>query len=188
MWECQEMKEQILALQSRSMKDNLLFGGIPEQSGEENTEGTVKEFIQKQLEIESDMNFSVVHRLRPRSDGKPRTIIAKFENRKDREMVLKSAPVKLRGKNEFTVNEQFPAEINERRRELIPIMKEAKRHGKRATLRVDKLYVDGQLYTQPLHPQTPSQQRRPPSQLRFPSHHQDQTRHVAPPGATGHRR
>lgn len=101
-----------------------------------------------------------MHRLRPRSDGKPRTIVAKFESRKDREIVLKAAPVKLKGKHEYNMNEQFSAEINERRRELIPIIKEAKRRGKKATLKVDKLDIDRQLQTplSPPLPQPPQQQ------------------------------
>lgn len=198
MLECQEMREQLLSVQTRSMKDNLLFGGIPEQVGEEDTEQVVKDFIRKELDIESDIKFSVVHRLRPRTDRKPRTIVAKFESRKDREMVLKSVPAKLRDKHEFNVNEQFPAEINNRRRELIPVMKEAKRHGKRATLKADKLYIDGRLYTTQVPPQSSGRQPtqdRPMSRDRlsyasqqsyqFPQ--QDQARNTAPPGATGRR-
>ena len=44
------------------------------------------------------------------------------------------------------MNDQFPKEIQERRRILVPIMKQFREKGKRATLSVDRLYVDGKLY------------------------------------------
>ena len=60
-------------------------------------------------------------------------------------MIRKSAPTKLQGKR-FGVNEQFPKEINDRRKELYPFYKQAKRPGKRASLVYDKLYIDGTLF------------------------------------------
>lgn len=44
------------------------------------------------------------------------------------------------------VNEQFPPEIEERRKKLYPIMRLAKRDGKRVRLVKDLLYVNGELY------------------------------------------
>lgn len=37
-----EVKEEFLKMQTRSMKDNLLFAGIPETSAEENTQRSVR--------------------------------------------------------------------------------------------------------------------------------------------------
>jgi hypothetical protein len=41
---------------------------------------------------------------------------------------------------------QFPQEIGNRRRELVPIMKDFRDNGHRAYIDVDKLYVDGKRY------------------------------------------
>ena len=41
------------------------------------------------------------------------------------------------------MNEQFPKEISDRRRELLPKMHQAKRDGKTSWLSYDTLYIDG---------------------------------------------
>ena len=43
----------------------------------------------------------------------------------------------------YFVNEQFPKEISDRRRELLPKMHQAKRDGKTSWLSYDTLYIDG---------------------------------------------
>jgi hypothetical protein len=47
---------------------------------------------------------------------------------------------KLRGKP-VSIHEQFPVEIENRRKQLYPVMKQAKRDGKMATMTRDKLSV-----------------------------------------------
>ncbi|KAH3738938.1 hypothetical protein DPMN_045582 [Dreissena polymorpha] len=42
----------------------------------------------------------------------------------------------------FNVFEQFPSEVQEKRRRLIPKIKVAKREGKRALLAYDTLFID----------------------------------------------
>jgi hypothetical protein len=48
------MSEEFLKLQTGTMKDNLLFTGIPE-TADETTEVAVKNFIHNQLKIDEDM-------------------------------------------------------------------------------------------------------------------------------------
>lgn len=74
-----------------------------------------------------------------RIPGKDRPIVAKFVLFKDREKVRKAAQSTLRNKP-YGVNEQFPREINERRKQLYPHFKTAKQQGKRASsMVIDKL-------------------------------------------------
>ena len=54
----------------------------------------------------------------------------------------RAAPQTLKNKP-FGVNEQFPREINEKRKQLYPLFKQAKHEGKRASLKIDKLYIEG---------------------------------------------
>jgi hypothetical protein len=49
-----DMSEEFLKLQTRTMKDNLLFTGIPE-TADETTEVAVKNFIHNQLIIDENM-------------------------------------------------------------------------------------------------------------------------------------
>ena len=94
----------------------------------------------------SEFKFQNVHRLGERKDGKERSIIARFTRYSDHERVRSIAMEKLKAKPQFTVYEQYPREIYERRRNLIPKMKELKRQKHTVKLEYDKLIVDGLPY------------------------------------------
>lgn len=150
--ENKKIKERVIDLQARSMRDNLVFSGIPEQTGED-AELTVKNFIQTHLKLPEEtvrnISFHRVHRLggkRP-GDNRPRPIGAKFVSFKQKEQV-KSQGRQLKGTN-FGVNDQFPKEILDRRRVLFPIREKSIAEGSRAVIAVDKLFINGQLYRDP---------------------------------------
>ena len=67
--------------------------------------------------------------------------MAKFGNPDQRWKVLTST--KVLKDTKFGISEQFPPEIVHRRKELLPMFKEAKRRGLRANRTVDKLYING---------------------------------------------
>lgn len=141
------LKETMLDLQTRSMRDNLIFSGISEQTPD-NPENLIKNFMKAQLKIPPDtvqnITFHRVHRLGKPSTKGPRPIIAKFEHFKQKELV-RSRGRELKGTS-FGLNEQYPHEINERRKVLYPILKENRQNNRRASIIVDKLYIDGQLF------------------------------------------
>lgn len=124
------MKETILDIQTRSMRDNLIFSGIPEPKDPvktpDNPELLIKDFMLTQLKLPKDtvnlITFHRVHRLGKQQKDKPRPIIAKFEHYKQKEMV-KNKGKELKGTN-YGMNDHFPREINERRKILYPILKE----------------------------------------------------------------
>lgn len=58
---------------------------------------------------------------------------------------VRSKGKELKG-NTYDMNNQYPREIQDRRKKLLPIMKQYREKGGRVALYVDKLYVDGQLY------------------------------------------
>ena len=73
-----ELKEKVIDMQERSMRDNLLFCGVDEAPEEKvkgadnmHTEKHLKRFLREIMHIEEDIQFHVVHRLRPRQDNKP---------------------------------------------------------------------------------------------------------------------
>ena len=130
------------------MRDNLLFFGIQEEKGETDAMcmSKVLEVIEKGCKIEnamSEMKIHRAHRIGRFQIGKVRPIVAKFMYYPDRERVRLSADKLARP---LGISQQFPQEVVETRRRLLPIMKGAKRNGKEAYLSVDKLYIDGQLY------------------------------------------
>lgn len=130
------------------MTYNLIFHGIAETNNE-NCEVRLKEFIAKKLDIRHTGEFHRVHRMGRSVHGKRRPIIAKFVQFKERELVWKAAFTLLKGEQNrnYGINEQFPREINEKRKLLYPYYKSAKRQQKRAQLIQDKLYIDGELFT-----------------------------------------
>ena len=148
-----ELHEQFLQFQTHSMKYNLIFAGLPEGVNEtrEQTENVVKNFIDKELGVENAENiqFLNVHRLKPRNDGKPRSIIARFINYADHQKVLSEVPDKLKLKPQFSVYQQYPQEISDRRKKLVPKLKEFQRQDRRAKIVYDKLIVDGRQYIPP---------------------------------------
>ena len=141
-----ELKEELLDLKSRSMRDNLIFRNIEEKK-DENTEEVLKKFLSDHLKM-NNISFERVHRMREKQTGanrhsakKPKLIVAKFNFFKERERVRKSAKM-LKGTN-FSIQEQFPEEIEKRRKPLYPLLKAARQADKRASLVKDRLYVEG---------------------------------------------
>lgn len=142
-------EEKLTDLQWRGMRENLIFTGIKEPNlprGEyEHTEATLKTFLRDEMNIEKDIAFDRVHRLGKfdRLQKYPRPIIAKFERFKDKESVRLAAPRTLNGKN-FGVREQFPVEIEEKRKLLYPEAKKLRRNQtNNVRLVKDKLYLNG---------------------------------------------
>lgn len=187
-------KDDVTDLRCRSMRDNLLFFGIPEetyqsqqvsqnvmdvtnqddaaatggnptpdgnpvliasQTRREDCERKVLEFCSNVLKIENAadvIQIDVAHRVGRFVRGKNRPVVARFMNTSSK-MRVKSAlrNIDLR-QTPFNVSEQYPNSVLNRRKELIDVMKMARRDGNRAVLVRDKLFINGQLYVpKPVH-------------------------------------
>ena len=133
------------------------FYGLTEApKGEpDNTESKLKDFLKHELSFDNpetvnNIVFDRVPRLeRPKRDQSsyPRPIVAKFERYRDRELV-RNAGRELNDKNNgYNLREQFPPEIEARRKLLYPVMRSYQRDPKnRIALVRDKLYINGTLY------------------------------------------
>ncbi|CAG2241030.1 unnamed protein product [Mytilus edulis] len=124
------------------MKNNLIFSGLCEVR-EENTEALLRTFLHREIGIDYQIEFGNVHRFSNYPRGK-RPIVARFLYFSDLQYVLKNA-YKLRN-SQYGIRQQFPKEIEDNRKLLYPIQKEAKRQGKKVVLVRDRLYIDNQLY------------------------------------------
>ena len=149
-----EEKQRAIKLESHSRRNNLNFFNLPEQKNEsaEKSEKILRKFMEENLKISkedaSEIYLERVHRVgKPAnsSDEKPRPLIAKFSFYKDKEFVLSRAKY-LKG-TDFAVACDFPKEIVDKRKALVPILKDAKKRGQDAKLIFDKLYINGQVYT-----------------------------------------
>lgn len=148
-----DLKAQVLDIQCRSMRDNLIFYRLPEERDETDDDCVRKilTFIEDNLAIENastDIKLHRAHRMGRYNPSKIRPIIAKFAFFPDRERVRKNAG-KLKDTN-FGISQQYPKEIMDTRRKLVPIMKAARGNQQDAYIVVDKLYIDKVLYKEPL--------------------------------------
>ena len=141
-----ELKEEVLDLKSRSMRDNLIFRNIDDEK-DENTEEVLKKFLADRLKI-NNVSFECVHRMKEKQIGakthavkKPRLIVAKFTFFKERERVRKSTRM-LKG-TDYSIQEQFPEEIEKCRNPLYLLLKAARQADKKASLVKNKLYIEG---------------------------------------------
>jgi hypothetical protein len=135
------LQESVSDLRCRSMKSNLIFNGLKEVRNED-TEDMIRQFLEDELGIGERVEISAVHRFGKKKDG-IRPIVIRFLYMKDLEFILKHA-YRLRN-NRFSIRQQFPPEIEENRRKLYPVMREAKREKKQVTLVRDRLYIDNLL-------------------------------------------
>ncbi|KAI2656614.1 hypothetical protein H4Q32_029823 [Labeo rohita] len=82
--------ETIKNFRPRSMRDNLIFSGIPENDCD-NPESTIKHVMRNELKLPADtvnnITFHRAHRLGKRLKERPRPIIAKFVHFKQKELV-----------------------------------------------------------------------------------------------------
>jgi hypothetical protein len=165
--ELTEQKEKNIKLECQSRRNNLLFGNLSE-STPENCEEKVRNFIKVQLGLSEDcvsnLRFERVHRLGSNPlKGRIRPIIACFtfhkqkqhvwqqrqtlyekQNRKQQQQREQQQTV---NPNKFWMAEDFPDEIQNRRKILKPILQQAIKMKKRAYLVVDKLIIDQKTYT-----------------------------------------
>jgi hypothetical protein len=147
-------KQRTIKLESHSRRNNLNFFNIPEKGKEDfsKTETILREFIVNNLSISMDdlheISIERAHGIektdRYRHNDRPRPIIAKFTFFKDKYFVLSKAN-NLAG-SKYGLSEDFPKEIVQVRKSLLPHLKEGRKKGEKAKLVFDKLYVDGQIY------------------------------------------
>ena len=81
-------RERAIKLESHSRRNNLNFFSIPKVADEffAKTESILRNFMDKELRVEDVEDISI--KRAPRSDSKPRPIIAKFSFFKDKSYVL----------------------------------------------------------------------------------------------------
>lgn len=146
-----DLRDDVAYLKSQSMRNNLVFTNIPEDNTSGNepadvTESKLRQHLQEKLKLAKETAESIRFERIHRSPGHPvqgriRNVIAKFTFFKDRELVRREWK-QLAGSG-CQMYEQFPPEVMDKRRRLVPKMKDARKEGKRAWIIFDTLYVDG---------------------------------------------
>ena len=167
-----QIQDRLLQQEVERRQDNLIIHGIPEKTWEkkEQTEQMAREYISTALNMPTDdITFKNITRMGTR-DRKKRPILITFMHSSDRQQIWKAkhdtghTPELV---NEQQVNTQdigdarpippnvfitqdYPPEIQVRRRRLIPIFKRAKKldeYRDTTYIRHDKLVIKGVTYT-----------------------------------------
>ncbi len=154
-----KQKEEILDLKCRSMRDNLVFTKIKEKPSEkpQDCKDVLYAFLEKEMKIENAktvIKCDRVHRMGAKRDGnaQSRPIVAKFNPYGCKETVLQHA--KNLANKDYGVSEQFPQEIEERRKGLKRRIWEVKDSEKdkdeqdksKIKLIKDKLFINNELH------------------------------------------
>ena len=124
-----ELDKKLVDLEARSMRENLMFYGIPEEGEKENCEAKVKQVITDILHMESvdGIIFDRAHRVGQKS-ASTRPIVVKFHYYTQREKVRQTAfgvADELKAAK-LGVGAQIPKNIRDARKPLYPAMKKAK--------------------------------------------------------------
>ena len=155
----ESLNEKLSDLEARSMRENLIFYGIPESpppvQGQpiqiENCERLVKDLIKDYLKVDAnEMPFDRAHRLGGFRAKKPRPVVVKFHQYSDRETIrLKSREdeirTSLRGSN-LGIGIQTPLQYREARKALTDLVKKESDRGKKTRIVGSKLFVNNKLF------------------------------------------
>lgn len=139
--------ERIINLEREVRKRNLVMRGILDKEGEK--EGETRDKVSAVMQ-KIGVNFDIkeeldeVRRIGKYNPQKKRPVLIKLTREATRARILRNTKV-LKG-TEIWIDEDYPKEVQEERRRLIPHMKEARERGYRAQLRYNKLIVNGVIY------------------------------------------
>jgi len=137
-----KLNEQIRKLEDRNRRNNLRIDGIKENDGEtwQDTEKKVLNILEKKLNV-TNVAIERAHRMGKLNseDDRPRTIIFKLLNYKDKQLILGNA--KQLSKTGMYINEDFSDETNKIRKDLRVRMKKAREEGKYSIISYDKLII-----------------------------------------------
>ena len=145
--EIDNLKEQYLITEARSMRDNLMFYNIPESSkgAQEDASKTLKSFLADEMRINDEelkqVRFDRVHRIGQKKNDKPRVIVAEFNPSYGKNIVMRHCKNLDRTKR-YGVNEQLPRELEERKKHLLPKFREARDAQQKPKWSMDKLIVN----------------------------------------------
>ena len=139
--EIEKAKEKIIDLENRSRRNNIRIDSIRESEGEtwNDSEEKVKKLLKTVLKIDRNIDIERAHRTGSKRNDRPRIIVLKLLNFKEKEDILSKARL-LKGTGVF-VNEDFAKETREKRKLLWEEVKKHRIEGKYAVIKYDRVFV-----------------------------------------------
>lgn len=140
-------EDKIEQLEREIRKKNIVVKGIPDEEEENEEKGREKintVILKMGVEIDEKIEVDEIRRIGKYDSNRTRPILVKFTKESTKMKILRSAR-KLKG-TDIWVDEDYPKNIQEERRELIQKMKEARNKGETAILRYNKLIINNEIY------------------------------------------
>lgn len=147
--ELEKVKLAQLNDQARSMRSNLIFENLNIEKGED-IEASLRTMLTTELEIKDTSQIIIerVHFLYQPSDrNRKPPIVAKFLCFKDKDRIWKSKSKLKDNKSKVFIREQFPMEIENNRRQIMPVFFEAKRFDNTTYMVKDEIRFRSGVYT-----------------------------------------
>lgn len=135
------LEEKVNHQEDYNRRKNIRINGVAEGTNGETWEQTatlVTSLLRDKMQL-GELVLERAHRVGPRSDAKPRTVIACFSRFCDREAVMRNAR-KLKGTNIFVDDDLCPASQAVKNSQM-PLLKQARAQGKIAFFRRTKLVI-----------------------------------------------
>ena len=126
-----ELHDKHIDLQTRSMRENLIFTGIPLTQNYA-TEKIIEKLMYINLKMEPIAEYDRARRLGKEYEVKDKEGRTRYST--------KPIAKELKG-TLFGISEQFPKEDNDKRKDLWPLFQDARRQKKKAFFKRDRLYL-----------------------------------------------
>lgn len=124
-----DLEEKVIYQEDYSRRKNLRISGLEEQGDEtwEQTSAAVASLLEKKLQLPGVI-LERAHRVGPRQDAKPRTVVVRFTRYSDRDAAIRRGS-HLKGTNIF-LNEDLSSASLAKKKAQLPLFKQARAEGK----------------------------------------------------------
>ena len=151
------LKKKVNDQEAYSRRRNVILSGLPEDE-EENLSEWFVQFVKDKLKITDTIELETIHRMGRydnREGSRARDIIMVFKKYQDKIKVMSNRKELGKRKDEHGVpiegpklylNDHYTADVIEKRRQLLPIAKEARDQDCLATVNGEILIIDGERY------------------------------------------
>lgn len=137
----EDVSKKLIELEDRSRRNNLRIDGIQESDDEswEKCEEDLQNIIKDKLDIDKEIEIDRCHRAGKKQYNRPRTIVCRITNFKDKQLILKNAK-KLKNTGIY-IYEDFCRDTMELRKQLWEDVLEYRRQNKFAYLNYRSIVV-----------------------------------------------
>ncbi|KAK6167821.1 hypothetical protein SNE40_021760 [Patella caerulea] len=135
----ENLERKLESIENEARQKNLVINGLKARNNEE-CEKVVEAFIYEKLNVSEQVDIEKAYLV-----NKKQTIIVKLWNLRDKNRIIQAA--KNMRSEEFHVSCDYSFKVRQIRKKLIPYMLRARESGKKASLKFDRLIIDGELFT-----------------------------------------